>query len=55
MTKTVIIEEFEVSITRVIEHIPLEMLELVIENWKFRIDHVSRIYGQYLKGIIFKN
>jgi len=52
--KPATIEELEANITRVINQIPLEMLERVIQNWNFRMDHVSHSYGQYLKKIIFK-
>ena len=34
--------------------IPLELLERVIENWNFRMDHVTPSYCQHLKAIIFK-
>jgi len=56
MDKPAMIEALEANITRVIGQIPLEMLERVIENWNFRMDHVimNRSYGQHLKEIIFK-
>jgi len=54
MDKPATIEALEANITRVIDQIPLEMLERVIENWNFRMDHVNRSYGQHLKEIIFK-
>jgi len=54
MDKPVTIEELEANIIRVISQIPLEMLERVIQNWTFRLDHVRRSFGQHLKEIIFK-
>jgi len=54
MDKPATIEALEANITRVIGQIPLEMLERVIENWNFRMDHVNRSYGQHLKEIMFK-
>lgn len=48
------IEALEANIIRVIRQIPIEMLERVIENWTFRMDHLKRSCGQHLKGIIFK-
>ena len=54
MDKPATIEELEDNITRVINQIPLKMLERVIENRNFRMGHVSRSYGQHLKEIILK-
>lgn len=48
------IEALEANITRVISEIPIEMLERVIQNWNFRMDHLNRTYGQHLNEIIFK-
>lgn len=48
------IEVLEANITRVIGEIPLEMLQRVIANWTYRMDHLKRSCGQHLKGIIFK-
>jgi len=52
--KSATIEILEANITRVINQIPHEMLERVIQNWNFRTGHVSRSYGQHFKEIIFK-
>jgi len=54
IAKPTTIVELEANITHIIGQIPVEMLGRVIENWKFRIDHINRSYGQHLKDIIFK-
>lgn len=54
MTNPVAVEELEVNIPPVIEHIPTKKLERVMENLKFRTDHVSHSFDQHLKKIIFK-
>lgn len=51
MTMPITVEELEVGI---VERIPLETLERVMENWKFRLDHVSQIRPKF-KEIWFKN
>lgn len=51
MTKPGTIEELEVNITWVIEHIPLEH---IMANWKFGMGHINHSYGQNSKEIIFK-
>lgn len=48
------IDELKANITNIISQIPIEMLGRVIENWKFRIGHINRSYGQHLKDVIFK-
>ena len=48
------IQALEQNITRVIHHLPVEMLERVIENWTQRMDHLRRSRCQHLKEIIFK-
>ncbi|XP_055308848.1 uncharacterized protein LOC129572772 [Sitodiplosis mosellana] len=52
--KPATIDALEANITREIAAIQVPMLERVIENWNFRMDHLKRSYGQHLKGIIFK-
>ena len=52
--KPATIQDLEANITRVIRQIPVAMLESVIENWTFRMDHVRRSRGQHLNEIIFK-
>ena len=52
--KPATIEALEANITRVIHDIPVEMLERVIENWTFRMDHLKRSCGQHLNEVIFK-
>ena len=47
--KPATIQDLEANITRVIRQIPVAMLESVIENWTFRMDHVRRS-----REIIFK-
>lgn len=43
VAKPATIEELEaIIITHVIGQIPVEMLDQVIKNWNFRIDHFSR-------------
>jgi len=54
MNKPATIEALEANITRVIGQISLKMLERIIENWNFRMDHVNRSCSQHLKEIIFK-
>ena len=52
--KPATIQALEANITRVINAIPVEMLERVIENWSLRMDHLKRSCGQHLNDIIFK-
>ncbi|VVC25086.1 Hypothetical protein CINCED_3A018090 [Cinara cedri] len=42
ITKPTMIDELEANIKHVIGKILVEMLEWVIENWNFRMDHVRR-------------
>lgn len=44
----------EDNISRVIGEIPLDMLEKVVQNWTFRVDHLKRSRGQHLHEVIFK-
>lgn len=48
------INDLEDNITRVINGIPADMLERVLENWTHRMDHLRASCGQHLKEIIFK-
>ena len=48
-------QALEANITRVINAIPVEMLERDIQNWTLRMDNLRRSCGQHLKEIIFKN
>jgi len=52
MDKPATIEALEANITRVIGQISLEMLERVIENWNFRMDHVNRNCGRFEKNYL---
>lgn len=54
MAKPTTIEKLEANIIRVINQIPVKMLERVMENWNFRMDGLSCSCGQYLKDIKFK-
>lgn len=49
------IPALEANITRVINGIPAEMLERVLENWTHRMDHLRVSRGQHLKEIIFNH
>ncbi|KAL4152933.1 hypothetical protein QTP88_000766 [Uroleucon formosanum] len=42
LAKPTTIVELEANITHIIGQIPVEMLGRVIENWKFRMDHINR-------------
>ena len=48
------IDELKANITRVINRIPADMLERVLENWSQRMDHGRDSCGQCLNEIIFK-
>ena len=47
-------DALEAKITRVINGIPADMLERVLENWIYKMDHVRASCGQHLNEIIFK-
>ena len=49
------IDALEANITRVINGIPADMLERVLQNWTRRMDQVRVSYGQHLKEILFKH
>lgn len=49
--KPATIEKSKANMTRVIA---FEMFERVIENWNYRMNHVDRSDGQYLKHMILK-
>ena len=48
------IDALEANISRVINGIPVDMLERVLENWTHRMDHVRASCRQHLNKIIFK-
>ena len=41
------IDALEANITRVINRIPADMFETVLENWTYRMDHVRASCGQF--------
>ena len=52
--KAQLIDALKANITRVINGIPDDILERVLENYTHRMDHVRASCGQHLNEIIFK-
>ena len=48
------INALEANIARVINGIPADMFERVLENWTHRMNHMRDGCGQHLNEIIFK-
>ena len=48
------IDALEANITRVINGIPADMLERMLENWIHRMGHLRGSCRQHLNEIIFK-